>query len=91
MALWDVCRADQRELCVTLQMATRRLAAERLTLGQVAALRDCLELLRDSAPNTHERSQIVSSAALVAQTVSLSALVGSTLKTLATFGAYQAP
>ena len=49
-ALWDVCPADQRGLCVTLQMATRRLVTERLTLAQVAALRDCLELLRDGAP-----------------------------------------
>ena len=49
-ALWDVCPADQRGLCVTLQMAARRLVAERLTLAQMAALRDCLELLRDGAP-----------------------------------------
>ena len=49
-ALWDVCPADERGLCVTLRMASRRLAPEGLTLAQVAALRGCLELLRDGAP-----------------------------------------
>ncbi len=49
-ALWDVCPEDRRGVGLTLDMAARRLAPERLTLAQIAALRACLDLLRNAAP-----------------------------------------
>jgi PHD/YefM family antitoxin component YafN of YafNO toxin-antitoxin module len=49
-ALWDVCPGDRRGVGLTLDMAARRLAPERLTRAQIAALRFCLDLLRDLAP-----------------------------------------
>jgi hypothetical protein len=49
-ALWDVCPEDRRGVGLTLDMAARRLAPERLTRAQIAALHSCLDLLRDAAP-----------------------------------------
>ncbi len=49
-SLWDVCPDANRKLCAALILSVQRLAPERLTREQIAALRYCLELLRDPAP-----------------------------------------
>jgi len=50
-SLWNVCPDANRELCAALALSVQRLAPERLTREQIAALRHCLELLRDPAPS----------------------------------------
>ncbi|MFN8487213.1 MAG: hypothetical protein U0350_06445 [Caldilineaceae bacterium] len=47
--LWSICPEAQRDLCVTLVMATRRLALANLSLAQIAALAHTLDLLHGGA------------------------------------------
>lgn len=49
-ALWKLCPEDAQDLCVTLDMAARRLSIQSITLKQLVALRSCLHLLQDGAP-----------------------------------------
>lgn len=49
-ALWKLCPEDAQDLCVTLDMAARRLSIESITIQQLATLRNCLHLLQDGAP-----------------------------------------
>lgn len=50
-ALWEVCLPPVRIFCANLALAVKRVSIERFSLQQVAALRCCLELLRDAAPD----------------------------------------
>lgn len=49
-ALWEVCPPPVRVFCANLALAVKRLSIEQFSLKQVTALRSCLELLRDAAP-----------------------------------------
>ena len=49
-ALWKLCPDEAQDLCVTLDMAARRLTIKSLARDQLAALRSCLHLLQDGAP-----------------------------------------
>lgn len=50
-SLWKAAPENTKDLCVTLDLAARRLSLQRVTLPQIAALRNCLELLQDG---THD-------------------------------------
>lgn len=50
-ALWEVYPPPVRIFCANLVLAVKRVSIERFSLQQVAALRFCLELLRNAAPD----------------------------------------
>lgn len=50
-SLWKAAPENAQDLCVTLDLAVRRLSLERITQQQIAALRNCLELLQDGTPD----------------------------------------
>ena len=50
-SLWEVCPQPVRILCANLNLSVKQLTVARFTLEQVAALRDCLELLREATPD----------------------------------------
>lgn len=50
-ALWEVCPQPVRVLCANLALAVKHLSIERFSLEQMMALRYCLDLLRDAAPD----------------------------------------
>jgi prevent-host-death family protein len=56
-SLWDTSSEPVQRLCAALTLSVQRLAPDQLTLAQVAALRYCLALLRDSAPTEAEIEQ----------------------------------
>lgn len=52
--LWDVCPEGARGLCASLTLVVNQLAAEHLTLAQVAALQFAVKLLRYSTPDAND-------------------------------------
>jgi PHD/YefM family antitoxin component YafN of YafNO toxin-antitoxin module len=48
--LWSICPEARQDLCVTLVMATRRLTPQALSMAQLSALHNILDLLRNAAP-----------------------------------------
>lgn len=52
--LWEVCPEPARGLCASLQLAIKRLDADRLSLAQIAALRYCIALLQSVIPTEAE-------------------------------------
>ena len=53
-SLWEVCPQPVRVLCANLALAVKRLKVAHFSLEQIVALRYCLELLRDAAPDQAE-------------------------------------
>jgi len=53
-ALWEASIESVRDLCVTLDLAARRLNLEYLKLEQIESLRYCLELMRKSIVTEQE-------------------------------------
>lgn len=56
-ALWQACPEELQDLCVTLDLAARRLSPDQVTRQQLSALRSCLELLQDGAPDEQRIAQ----------------------------------
>lgn len=55
--LWEVCPEPARGLCASLQLAIKRLDADRLSLAQIAALHYCITLLQSVIPTETEIDQ----------------------------------
>ena len=57
LSLWEVSPEPVQELCAALMLSVKRLNPAQLSREQVAALRYCLELLRDSDPDEAAKTE----------------------------------
>ncbi|MBV7334174.1 type II toxin-antitoxin system Phd/YefM family antitoxin [Chloroflexi bacterium TSY] len=55
--LWESCPEQMKDLCVALRLSVKQLQPPRFTREQIAALRCCLKLLRDTAPSEAEEEE----------------------------------